>query len=76
VNGVPSCANGRLNNHVLRDMHNFDGYVVSDCGGVSCIMDAHKYTSTVEDTCAAALQGGCDLDCGGLLGKCSPTRGG
>ena len=30
VNGVPSCANGRLNNDVLREKHNFDGYIVSD----------------------------------------------
>ena len=70
VNGVPSCANGRLNNHVLRDEYNFRGYVVSDCGGVSCIQNAHHFTNTTEDTCAAALQGGCDLDCGGLLAKC------
>ena len=64
VNGVPSCANSRLNNHVLRDEYNFRGYVVSDCGGVSCIQNAHHYTNTTEQTCAAGLQGGCDLDCG------------
>ena len=71
VNGVPSCANGRLNNDVLRSQYNFRGYVVSDCGAVSCIKDDHHFTNTTEDTCAAALQGGCDLDCGGLLSQCA-----
>ena len=40
-------------------------------GAVSCIMDDHHFTNTTEDTCAAALQGGCDLDCGGLLSQCA-----
>jgi beta-glucosidase-like glycosyl hydrolase len=34
-------------------------------------MNSHHYTNTTEDTCAAALQGGCDLDCGGLLAQCT-----
>ena len=55
---------------MLRDEYNFRGYVVSDCGGVGCIQNAHHFTNTTEDTCAVALQGGCDLDCGGLLAKC------
>ena len=46
-------------------------YIVSDCGAVSCIMGDHHFTNTTDDTCAAALQGGCDLDCGGLLSQCA-----
>jgi hypothetical protein len=38
--------------------------VVSDCGAVSTIMNAHHYTSTVEDTVAVALHAGTDLNCG------------
>eukprot|EP01052_Picozoa_sp_SAG31_P034756 SAG31_NODE_4103_length_3579_cov_2.836494_4_plen_260_part_00 len=45
--------------------------VVSDCGAVSCIQNSHHYTNTTEDTCAVALHGGCDLDCGGLLAQCA-----
>ncbi len=41
-----------------------DGFVVSDCGAVSTIMDTHHYTSTVEDTIAVALHAGTDLNCG------------
>ena len=45
LNGVPSCANARLNNAVLREQWQFDGYIVSDCGGVSSIENAHHYTN-------------------------------
>ena len=38
---------------------------------MSCIKDDHHFTNTTDDTCAAALQGGCDLDCGGLLSQCA-----
>ena len=34
-------------------------------------MNDHHFTNTTDDTCAAALQGGCDLDCGGLLSQCA-----
>ena len=44
-------------------------------GAVSCIQDDHHFTNTTEDTCAVALQGGCDLDCGGLLAKCASAVG-
>jgi len=42
---------------------------------VSCIQSDHKFTNTTEDTCAVALQGGCDLDCGGLLSQCAAAVG-
>jgi beta-glucosidase-like glycosyl hydrolase len=34
------------------ESYHLDGFVVSDCGAVSTIMNAHHYTSTVEDTVA------------------------
>ena len=38
--------------------------VVDDCGAVRLIQGEHNYTQTHEDTVAAALHGGTDLDCG------------
>lgn len=66
VNGVPSCANDLINNKITRDEWGFDGYIVSDCGAVSNILNSHHYTKTAEDTVKVALRGGCDLDCGGF----------
>ncbi len=45
------------------DEYQFDGFVVSDCGGINTI-EWHNYTHTNEDTVAAALHAGTDLDCG------------
>jgi len=42
---------------------------VSDCGAIATIMEAHHYTSTVEDTVAVALHAGTDLNCGDFYSK-------
>jgi beta-glucosidase-like glycosyl hydrolase len=64
VNGVPSCANDLFQNKILRGKWGFTGYIVSDCGAISNIIETHHYTDTPEATVAAGLKGGCDLDCG------------
>jgi beta-glucosidase-like glycosyl hydrolase len=69
VNGVPSCANGLFQNTAVRDEWGFDGYIVSDCGAISNIMNPHHYTNTSDQTVAAGLKGGCDLDCGSFYPK-------
>ena len=38
--------------------------MVSDCDAVETIIRGHNYTHTPEDTVAAALHAGTDLDCG------------
>ncbi len=43
--------------------YQFDGLVVSDCGAINTI-EWHNYTHKAEDTVAAALHAGTDLDCG------------
>lgn len=63
VNGVPSCANGKFLNGVVRQQWGWDGMVVSDCGAIGDIMSPHQYTKTPDDTVAAALKGGTDLEC-------------
>eukprot|EP01095_Lingulamoeba_sp_RSL-Kostka_P009401 TRINITY_DN3243_c0_g2_i1.p1 TRINITY_DN3243_c0_g2~~TRINITY_DN3243_c0_g2_i1.p1 ORF type:complete len:488 (+),score=165.70 TRINITY_DN3243_c0_g2_i1:127-1590(+) len=70
VNGVPSCANNLLQNIVARDQWDFDGYFVSDCGAINDIQYSHNYTNNVWDTCAVAIKGGCDLNCGSYYLQC------
>jgi len=44
VNGIPTCASDFLLQTILRDQYQFDGYVVSDCDAVSCILN-NQYVS-------------------------------
>ena len=46
-----------------------DGFVVSDCDAIEDIMVTQNYTSTVQDTVAAALLSGTDLECGQFYKK-------
>ena len=64
INGVPCTCNEWLLTDVLRCDWGFDGYVVSDCGGVYQIWSAHNYTSTVKEAAALALSAGLYLECG------------
>ncbi len=63
VNGVPCHENYRLLTQILRNEWGFDGYVVSDCGGVSCLWDAHHKEPDEVSAAAAALNAGIDLEC-------------
>ena len=66
VNGVPSCANGRIMNEFARDAWGFEGYITSDCGAVADVTNNHKYDTpneAVRDTLAAGM----DSDCGGFM---------
>ncbi|MBQ0149341.1 MAG: glycoside hydrolase family 3 C-terminal domain-containing protein [Bacteroidales bacterium] len=64
INGTPSCCSHWLLTEVLRDDWGFDGYVVSDCGGVTALADNHKYAADYEDAAVMALTAGLDLECG------------
>lgn len=64
INGVPSTANHWLLTEMLRNQWGFIGYVVSDCGAISHLYDRHNYVGTLEEAAAAALNAGCDLECG------------
>ena len=67
VNGIPCSANPWLLTTVLRDEWGFDGYVVSDCGAIGCIVDDHHYVLRRETAATLALQAGLDLECGDAL---------
>ena len=64
TNGEPCCGSKTLLRDVLRDEWQFDGYVVSDCGAICDIHANHKVTNTPAESCALAVNNGCDLNCG------------
>lgn len=64
INDVPCTANPWLLNKVLREDWGFDGYVVSDCGGPSLLVSAHKYVKTKEAAATLCIKAGLDLECG------------
>lgn len=62
INGVPCHANRTLLDDVLRKTWGFDGFVVSDGGGVGLLQRGQHYTRDVEDTAKTALMAGVDLE--------------
>jgi len=64
INDVPCTANPWLLTKVLRNDWGFDGYVVSDCGGPSLLVSAHKYVKTKEAAATLSIKAGLDLECG------------
>ena len=64
INGIPSSANPWLLTKVLRNDWGFKGYVVSDCGGPSTLVEDHHYVKQRETAAALCLLSGLDLECG------------
>uniref|UniRef100_A0ACD5X5Y6 Uncharacterized protein n=1 Tax=Avena sativa TaxID=4498 RepID=A0ACD5X5Y6_AVESA len=64
INGVPACANSDLITKTFKGEWGLNGYVSSDCDAVALMRDAQHYRPTPEDTVAAALKAGLDLNCG------------
>lgn len=64
INDVPCTLNPWLLTKVLRQDWGFDGYVVSDCGGPSLLVNAHKYVKTKEAAATLSIKAGLDLECG------------
>lgn len=64
VNDIPCTLNTWLIQKVLRQDWNFDGYVVSDCGGPGLLVSGHKYVKTKEAAATLAIKAGLDLECG------------
>jgi pre-mRNA-splicing factor SYF2/beta-D-xylosidase 4 len=68
INGKPSCANDWLLQTAARDEWGFDGYVTSDCDADADVYNKHHYTKTAEETVAAVLNAGTDVDCTSFVG--------
>ena len=62
INGVPSNINPLLLNDILKKQWGFEGFVVSDLGGVNTMVKGHmKGKMTYEDAVAKSLIAGCDF---------------
>ncbi|MBQ3879241.1 MAG: glycoside hydrolase family 3 C-terminal domain-containing protein, partial [Oscillospiraceae bacterium] len=61
VNGVPSIANRRLTQHILREQWGFDGLIVSDYGAVGELI-AHGLAEDEAQAAYLALNAGCDFE--------------
>lgn len=64
INGLPCSCNHWLLTDLIRGEWGFDGYVVSDCGGVGNLYYTHKYAKDKKEAAALALKAGLDLECG------------
>lgn len=71
VNGVPACANKHLLQDILRDEWGFNGYVISDEGAIEDILGNHKYTKSIPETAAAAVNAGKLLSMEDNQGTCT-----
>ena len=67
VNGIPSCANDYMIDTVLRGHWNWmanENYITSDCTAIQNMFSDHHAFSTRQETVAAAINAGVDVDCG------------
>jgi beta-D-xylosidase 4 len=67
LNGVPTCADPYLLQTILREhwgWTNEEQYITSDCDAIQNIYMPHEYRETREESVAAALNAGTDLNCG------------
>ncbi|WP_198144051.1 glycoside hydrolase family 3 N-terminal domain-containing protein [Gilvimarinus agarilyticus] len=62
IDGVPSHANGKLLNDILRGEWGFDGVLVSDYYAISELMTRHHIVATKAEAAVAALQAGVDME--------------
>jgi beta-glucosidase len=62
INGDPCAVNKVLLTEILRDRWGFDGFVVSDLGGIGHLIMSHKLTQSKEEAVARAILAGCDYD--------------
>ncbi|CEG46797.1 family 3 glycoside hydrolase [Plasmopara halstedii] len=72
VNGIPMCANEKLNKQLLRDTLGFDGYITSDSGAIEGIFRQRNYTNTLCEAGRLAILSGTDINSGGVYRKCLP----
>ncbi|XVF38825.1 hypothetical protein REPUB_Repub20aG0135500 [Reevesia pubescens] len=67
VNGKPTCADPDLLKGTIRGQWRLNGYIVSDCDSVGVMYETQHFTATPEESAAASIKAGLDLDCGPFL---------
>jgi beta-glucosidase len=68
LNDLPCCGNPFLSD-LLRKEWGFNGYIVSDCGGISYFYDPQKVAASLEEAAAMAVKAGTDLNCGSTYAR-------
>lgn len=61
VNGIPSHANGRLMNDIVRGEYGFDGFIVSDWMDMEALYRTHKIAETNREAFRLSVLGGVDM---------------
>lgn len=69
VNGIPASADVYLIDSLVRKNWGLDGYITSDCGGISDMYAQHKYFHSPAEATAAGLMAGVDCNCGPVYGE-------
>ncbi len=67
INNVPCHANPWLLKKVLREDWGFNGYVVTDCGGLENLVNQHKFVKEYFTAAALGMKSGIDLECGDFV---------
>jgi len=62
VNDVPCVVNELLLTEILKKQWGFEGFVVSDTGGIKRLVQSHHWTERYEEAVAKAVLAGCNLD--------------
>jgi beta-glucosidase len=62
INDEPCAVNRLLLTDILRSKWGFDGFVVSDLGGIAKLVRDHRITTKPQEAVARALLAGCDYD--------------
>lgn len=62
IDGIPSHANRKLLQGILREEWGFDGFVVADYSGVEQLMSRHHVAHDLAEAAKKALEAGVDID--------------
>lgn len=75
--GDPCCGSNRLLNHILREMWDYDGIVVSDCWALNdfYLPGYHETHKNGVEASAAAVMAGTDLECGPVFSNLKEAVG-
>lgn len=68
VNGIPASASLYLVDSLVRKNWGLDGYITSDCNGISDMHAQHNYYQSFAEAAAAGLIAGVDCNCGSIYG--------
>lgn len=72
-NGVPDNGATELLQKILREEWDFDGFVVSDCGGPENFLTKQSVVQTAEEAAAKAVLAGVDIECGSTFNQALAT---